>query len=400
VTRREDKVIAGVCAGVAYRLGIDPNVVRVVAVVLALFGGVGVLLYALGWLLLPEQRTGRSLAERALRGGEPDPLPTILLSLGLLVVALGVGFGIVGNSGFATTVLIVSVIIGAVLLTRRLGPDAPGPAAAPAPPPPYSASATAPPSGPPPAPAAPPVSDSPAPATAAVPRSPYRSGPPAAVLPTAPAPAPPRPRRPRSMLGWLTFFAAVLAVGLLGVIDALGASISLAGYLAAALAVVGTGLVVGTWYGRSRGLIALGAVLVAALVPVATVEQLGLAQAASDRFEAVDIRPTTVAEVAGRVDEYGFGDVQYDLTEVDLAGETVGLEVRMGAGELVVDVPADATLVVDIEVGAGEIDVLGRQSDGLAVSSDRTVSGEDGAGTVQLDVRMGFGTVEVNRAQS
>lgn len=59
LTRRSDGPWGGgVCAGVADRLGFPRAVVRIAAVVLALCGGLGVLLYGLAWLILPEP-TGR-----------------------------------------------------------------------------------------------------------------------------------------------------------------------------------------------------------------------------------------------------------------------------------------------------------------------------------------------------
>lgn len=48
-----DRVIAGVCGGIARYLGVDPTVVRIAAVVLTLFGGAGALLYVAALLLMP-----------------------------------------------------------------------------------------------------------------------------------------------------------------------------------------------------------------------------------------------------------------------------------------------------------------------------------------------------------
>lgn len=211
---------------------------------------------------------------------------------------------------------------------------------------------------------------------------------------------PTEPSRPRSVLGPLTLFAALAAVGILGVTDALGAEVAVAGYVAAALAVVGVGLVVGTWVGRSRGLIAAGVGLTLVLVPIATVEQLGLAQAASERFESVTVEPSSIAEIDGVTREYGVGEVRYDLSDLDFAGQTAELDLRVGAGDLVIEVPPQVTLVVDVEVGAGELDLLGQSSSGLALSGERTFAGQEGAGSLVLTVRMGFGSVEVDRAQA
>ena len=61
----DDRMIGGVAAGLAEYLGVDPTVVRVVFAVFALCGGLGVPLYLAAWLLVPEQGSDRSLAERA-----------------------------------------------------------------------------------------------------------------------------------------------------------------------------------------------------------------------------------------------------------------------------------------------------------------------------------------------
>jgi phage shock protein C len=54
VRSTHDKKIAGVCAGLATYFGIDPMIVRVAFVILALMGGPGILLYIVLWLVMPE----------------------------------------------------------------------------------------------------------------------------------------------------------------------------------------------------------------------------------------------------------------------------------------------------------------------------------------------------------
>lgn len=50
-----NKVIGGVCSGLGNYLNIDPVIVRVIFVLLALFGGGGVIIYILLWIFVPEQ---------------------------------------------------------------------------------------------------------------------------------------------------------------------------------------------------------------------------------------------------------------------------------------------------------------------------------------------------------
>lgn len=53
--RSNHGMIAGVCAGIANYLGIDPTVVRVLYVLVALFAGFGILLYVILWIVMPKQ---------------------------------------------------------------------------------------------------------------------------------------------------------------------------------------------------------------------------------------------------------------------------------------------------------------------------------------------------------
>lgn len=48
-----NKMIAGVCGGLAEYFSIDPVIIRIIAVALAISGGTGVLIYLLLWLIVP-----------------------------------------------------------------------------------------------------------------------------------------------------------------------------------------------------------------------------------------------------------------------------------------------------------------------------------------------------------
>jgi phage shock protein C len=49
-----DKKIAGVCGGIAEYFNVDPTLVRVITVVLALCFGGGLLAYLLAWVIMPK----------------------------------------------------------------------------------------------------------------------------------------------------------------------------------------------------------------------------------------------------------------------------------------------------------------------------------------------------------
>lgn len=55
---RTDKVIAGVCGGLATQFGIDSNLLRVLFVLAAIFLQFGWVIYAALWLLLPYEDGG------------------------------------------------------------------------------------------------------------------------------------------------------------------------------------------------------------------------------------------------------------------------------------------------------------------------------------------------------
>ena len=56
VRNTDNKVIGGVCAGVADYLGVDPTLVRVIAVIGAVFGlGSLVVAYVVAWALMPTE---------------------------------------------------------------------------------------------------------------------------------------------------------------------------------------------------------------------------------------------------------------------------------------------------------------------------------------------------------
>ncbi|MDB9153225.1 PspC domain-containing protein [Parabacteroides distasonis] len=58
LTRSNNGMIGGVCAGLAEYLNLDPTIVRIVWVLMVLFAGFGILLYVILWLVMPKQQIG------------------------------------------------------------------------------------------------------------------------------------------------------------------------------------------------------------------------------------------------------------------------------------------------------------------------------------------------------
>jgi len=52
---RHDKVLGGVCAGIADYLHVDPVLVRLLWVIFALIMGTGIIAYIIAWIIIPEE---------------------------------------------------------------------------------------------------------------------------------------------------------------------------------------------------------------------------------------------------------------------------------------------------------------------------------------------------------
>ena len=64
----ENSVIAGVCSGLSYYWNIDVVIIRILFVILAFWGGGGVIIYIILWIVIPEALT---VADRLEMTGEP-----------------------------------------------------------------------------------------------------------------------------------------------------------------------------------------------------------------------------------------------------------------------------------------------------------------------------------------
>ena len=107
-------VVSGVAAGLATRTGLDPVVVRLVFVVLTLFGGAGIVIYAGLHLLVPDDR-GRPAESSTVRA-------LVLAGLAIGARAAIRGLGLVPFSGVSLPVA-VAVIGGAELWREVRGPQ-------------------------------------------------------------------------------------------------------------------------------------------------------------------------------------------------------------------------------------------------------------------------------------
>lgn len=401
--RSQNRVVAGVAGGLGDYFNVDPAIFRLGFIVLAVFGGSGFLLYLVGWLFLPERDSQGSVGEGVVRrlGGGRSAGGLILLFVALLVVADSVG----GGGGLVWAALLIGV---GVLLYRRAdeSDDDPPPSG-----PGWRSTSmwSQPPQAPPPA--------APSSTSGGVATAPRRSGTDPSFTassadPFVPPPPPvaddgwrPTPYRsderptPPSVLGRVTVAAALILIGATALLDTLtGVDVAVASYAALALTVIGAGLVVGAWWGRARGLIALGAVTVLVLLASTAIAQLpGDINGGAGRRS---YRPETVAQLRDTY-RHGMGEMQIDLTALELEpGQDVAVDASLSVGSLQVVVPDDVGVDVTATAQFGAVDVLDRTSEGSGATTTLSEPGAEGSATISLDLAAVMGEIEVHRAST
>ena len=358
--RDEGKHLAGVAGGLADYLGVGTGPMRLAFVILA-FLGVGVPLYVVGWVAMPSPAQPQSYVERWF-GRSPNPAALVAVA-GVLIVLFAVNDD-PGADGLGWG---LALLFGGWLLFRadsRAGAAVPGAAVG----------AAGPATGP---------------AATGTWYGPGGTAPPPPVW----QPAPPRPR---SMLGRLTIGVALAAAGAAALLDQTGAlALSASQYLALVLAVVGLGLVIGTWVGRARGLIFVGLLLVPTML-IASVHPAPMRSGVGGaRFS-----PETIDEVEP-VYEMGAGQLVLDLTQVDWSGRPRTVTTTVGIGETRIILPAGLTVSVDVDIANGEVNLFGERYVGRPFTDAvrDTVEGTADGGRLDLHVEHAIGKVTITQAR-
>ncbi len=111
-----DRKIAGVAGGLGRAFGVDPVLIRVGFVIATIFGGFGLLLYVLGWLLLPADGDQVSAAESLLGRGRSSTPPA--LAVGLSIVAVIAMFSMF-SWGLPFWPLVIIGIVAIVVARKR-----------------------------------------------------------------------------------------------------------------------------------------------------------------------------------------------------------------------------------------------------------------------------------------
>jgi phage shock protein PspC (stress-responsive transcriptional regulator) len=352
-----DRRVAGVCGGLAAHLRVSAWLLRAGFIALTFVGGLGILLYVAGWILLPEEGSPQRFGWNSLVFTERHNT-RLLVAFLVLAVAVIVFAGSVHTAHDGILWGVVLLGVGTFLLLqerREWNPNATAAASMPAAHVPYAAG----------------TFTSPATET---------QTPPSAWA---------RPARPRSILGIVTVAAALLAVGIAALLDSAGVvTVSVAACAAIALIVVGSGLIAGAWFGRSRGLIVLGALLVPFTATTALVDQ-----PLSGGVGNVIAAPQSLAELHSDY-HLAAGQLTVDLSQIPL-GASPTVNVTVALGKLTVVLAPQANFYIAAHAGGGRIDILGAPDDGFNIDSPVSQSPSPGGGTLHLALSVGFGEIQV-----
>jgi phage shock protein PspC (stress-responsive transcriptional regulator) len=351
-------LVAGVASGIADRLGVGPTWIRLAFVVLSFGAGAGLLLYLALWWLLPREGMPTSGSEEFLRKFPQAPAWTgrALLIVGGGVVALQIAPH--DRRGWSLPLVLgVGLVAFGVALFRR---DLVG-------------------NGGSLGDAEPPVASQPIDTVSPT--------------PVASSPTRVRSRRERSRLGVLTAGSAMIAVSAAVLLDGLGAiTLDVGRFPAIALVVLGVGLLVGAWWGRARGAIVLG-VLVLPVALVLSLIHLPFGVEIASRTLSPrrdDPFPASQRLLAG--------ELFVDMTRVDLDGSSHTLGIEMGVGAVRLTVPRDVTVHLVADVGMGGLGVTGYPDRyGVDLVRDVTLPGSPGGGVLTVRVEQGIGSVDLYR---
>lgn len=362
----EDRIVAGVCAGVARHLGIDPIIVRIGVVALTFIGLAGLILYLAAWFLLPADDEPRSVAADWFNLDQNEEQ---VRSVGLFVAAVVAVVAIVGDKGWGFWWIGWWVLPAAFLfwlfivrprhrreaeltdehietwqaaMTKQDHIDA------------YTAAK---------------VAD-------VLERKRDRF----------------ERRRDSRVLRRLTYSLIAIAIAITLIIDRqIGLDNST--YLAAALVAVAIGCLIGTVRGSTAGLVALGIVLTIALAVSSAVPDGRIGEQVREPHTLTGLQPSY---------RHGIGQFVLDLGRFDRPGDLAGrtVHIHAGIGQTVVYVPENVPVRLDAELSGGVIQAFGREWEmhGPRDRNDSDVTAVDGQGrALRLVIDQRFGEVKVIR---
>jgi phage shock protein PspC (stress-responsive transcriptional regulator) len=131
-----DKVIGGVCGGLAETFGIDSTLVRLVFLVAFIFGGTGLLLYLILWVIIPTKKNISKSVNDTIHENIEELKETAnnfgkniktdnnnKMFIGIVVIAMGIIF-LMNNFGYHLVSIsklwpLVIIALGFMMISRK-----------------------------------------------------------------------------------------------------------------------------------------------------------------------------------------------------------------------------------------------------------------------------------------
>ncbi|MDI2028936.1 PspC domain-containing protein [Saccharopolyspora sp. TS4A08] len=373
VRPRSGSKAAGVSAAIARRYGVDPILVRVAFVVLACYGGAGIVLYMLGWLLFPKEAP--PLPGQTTPSREPTATWIVVVLVLLLFPSL---------MWMISSMAVLGLAAGPValyLLHRNQGDR--------------QVTGT---SNPPPQ--ATPTGENTwvYPGAAAEPQTPPAWDPLGAApfawdLPEPSEPEPPEPRSRR----YRWFNPVALLAAFLAAVVVAGSGAGGAPAAAAGLGVLGAAMVIGAFLhvGRWPILFAVPLAMFALIASFADEYRFNGDLSVGD----LRVAPIETTDVLSSYDRTA-GTVELDLSDLRIStGQVVETTANVGAGKVLIRVPSTVDVTAHCDAEVGELTCLGRHANGQDLQRSVTDEGPDGlgGGKLVLNAAVGTGNVEVVR---
>ena len=172
---------------------------------------------------------------------------------------------------------------------------------------------------------------------------------------------------------------------------AAGAALGGGAVIAGVVIALGLALIAAAFMGgrRARWLV-LPAIAIAAPLGFVAASELDIKGGMGER----SYRPTSVSELQPRY-KLGAGEMRIDLRDLQLPDGRTPLNVKMGAGHVVVYVPENVCVSSRVKLGAGYAAVLDRDSSGFNVNWPNVRTPPSGVPVLDLNADVGVGAVEV-----
>lgn len=410
-----DHKVSGLAAGLADGWNVDPMLVRVGFAVLALSGGVGLVLYAAGWLMLPIEGKQQSQLEEWIPQSRNWSRE---LKVGVVVVACVIGAAALSwlvPFSFAAALVVAAVwYFGYYRNRHQRHPERPGShlrfAEFPGEPTPFTEAATAWQQRIAEYERARVQVDTPAGGRTA---AEHESDPDHAAFLSHPDPvglySEPAPdssaieqvteqrqlrRRSARRLGLVSLVVLGLTMTGLGIASAAGAPITVAAYLSAALLIFGLTLLAGARFGRPAGL-AFGTVVVALAMIFSLLAQNNTAFARDIGVEQVHYASATEMPTG---DHLRAGQLTVDLRDVPRPARSRTYTASVQTGRLIVDLPRGVPTELTGTVDDGMIKADGREPDfGPKLVLREPAPADTQRALLKINLHVGRGQLEVRR---